>query len=135
MVDYFDAVAIHHGGADLYPAERGSLVHTLFRDAEIARMKPLMEFLRGRNDVRVLGPLDSIARAPTVALDIGRNAEEFAAILAPAGIMAGGGDFYAVRPLAAMDVNPDHGVLRLSFVHYTSDADIAKLIDALGRHL
>jgi selenocysteine lyase/cysteine desulfurase len=110
-------------------------VHTLFRDAEIARMKPLMEFLRGRNDVRVLGPLDSIARAPTVALDIGRNAEEFAAILAPAGIMAGGGDFYAVRPLAAMDVNPDHGVLRLSFVHYTSDADIAKLIDALGRHL
>jgi selenocysteine lyase/cysteine desulfurase len=49
--------------------------------------------------------------------------------------MAGGGDFYAARPLAAMNVNPDHGVLRLSFVHYTSDADIVKLIDALGAHL
>jgi selenocysteine lyase/cysteine desulfurase len=98
-------------------------------------MEPLMEFLRARNDIRVLGPVDSVARAPTVALDIGRNAEEFAAILATAGIMAGGGDFYAVRPLAAMNVNPDHGVLRLSFVHYTSDADIAKLIDALGAHL
>jgi selenocysteine lyase/cysteine desulfurase len=49
--------------------------------------------------------------------------------------MAGGGDFYAVRPLTAMNVKPDHGVLRLSFVHYTSDADIAKLIDALGTHL
>jgi selenocysteine lyase/cysteine desulfurase len=113
----------------------GALVHTLFREAEIARMEPLIEFLRGRNDVRVLGPLDSLARAPTVALNIGRNAEEFAAILANAGIMAGGGDFYAVRPLAAMNVNPDHGVLRLSFVHYTNDADIAKLIDALGTHL
>ena len=135
MVDYFDAVAAHHGGADLSAPERGALVHTLFREAEIARMEPLMEFLRGRNDVRVLGPVDSVSRAPTVALDIGRNAEEFAATLATAGIMAGGGDFYAVRPLAAMNVNPDHGVLRLSFVHYTSDADIAKLIDALGTHL
>ena len=89
MVDYFDAVAAHHGGADLSAPERGALVHTLFREAEIARMEPLMEFLRGRNDVRVLGPVDSVARAPTVALDIGRNAEEFAATLATAGIMAG----------------------------------------------
>jgi selenocysteine lyase/cysteine desulfurase len=135
MVDYFDAVAANHGGADLSAPDRGALVHTLFREAEIARMEPLMEFLRGRNDVRVLGPVDSVARAPTVALDIGRNAEEFAATLATAGIMAGGGDFYAVRPLTAMNVKPDHGVLRLSFVHYTSDADIAKLIDALGTHL
>ena len=135
MVDYFDAVAAHHGGVDLSAPERGALVHALFREAEIARMEPLIEFLRGRNDVRVLGPVDSVARAPTVALDIGRNAEEFAATLASAGIMAGGGDFYAVRPLAAMNVNPEHGVLRLSFVHYTSDADIAKLIEALGTHL
>jgi len=135
MVDYFDAVAANHGGADLSAPDRGALVHTLFREAEIARMEPLMEFLRGRNDVRVLGSVDSVARAPTVALDIGRNAEEFAGTLATAGIMAGGGDFYAVRPLTAMNVKPDHGVLRLSFVHYTSDADIAKLIDALGTHL
>jgi selenocysteine lyase/cysteine desulfurase len=135
MVDYFDAVAAHHGGVDLSAPERGALVHALFREAEIARMEPFIEFLRGRNDVRVLGPVDSVARAPTVALDIGRNAEEFAATLASAGIMAGGGDFYAVRPLAAMNVNPEHGVLRLSFVHYTSDADIAKLIEALGTHL
>ena len=58
MVDYFDAVAAHHGGADLSAPERGALVHTLFREAEIARMEPLMEFLRGRNDVRVLGPVE-----------------------------------------------------------------------------
>lgn len=56
-------------------------------------------------------------------------------LLRPQGSWRGGGDFYAVRPLAAMNVNPEHGVLRLSFVHYTSDADIAKLIEALGTHL
>ena len=47
-----------------------------------------MEFLRRRNDVRVLGPVDSVARAHG-RLDIGRNAEEFAATLATTGIMAG----------------------------------------------
>ncbi len=135
MVDYFDAVAAHHGAGHLPAAERGSFVHTLFREAEIARMQPLMTFLRERNDIRTLGPLDSAARAPTIAIDIGRNAEEFAATLAQEGIMAGGGDFYAVRPLGALNVNPRHGVLRLSFVHYTSDGDISKLIDVLRAHL
>ena len=135
MVDYFDAVAAHHGAGHLPAAERGSFVHTLFREAEIARMQPLMTFLRERNDIRTLGPLDSVARAPTIAIDIGRNAGEFAATLAQEGIMAGGGDFYAVRPLGALNVNPRHGVLRLSFVHYTSDGDISKLIDVLRAHL
>lgn len=135
MVDYFDAVAAHHGAGHLPAAERGSFVHTLFREAEIARMQPLMTFLRERNDIRTLGPLDSVARAPTIAIDIGRNAEEFAATLAQEGIMAGGGDFYAVRPLGALNVNPRHGVLRLSFVHYTSEGDISKLIDVLRAHL
>jgi selenocysteine lyase/cysteine desulfurase len=49
--------------------------------------------------------------------------------------MAGGGDFYAVRPLRAMGVDPAKGVLRLSFVHYTSEEDVARLIRALGQVL
>ena len=44
------------------------------------------------------------ARAPTVAVDAGRPAEALAAALAAHGINAGGGHFYAVRPLAAMGV-------------------------------
>jgi selenocysteine lyase/cysteine desulfurase len=49
--------------------------------------------------------------------------------------MAGGGDFYAGRPLKAMGVDPDKGVLRLSFVHYTTEAEVARLIEALDRCL
>ncbi|TNF63232.1 MAG: nitrogen fixation protein NifS, partial [Rhodobacteraceae bacterium] len=56
---------------------------------------------------------------------------EVAADLARHGIMCGGGDFYAQRPLAAMGVDPERGVLRLSFVHYTSKAEIDKLLNAL----
>ena len=45
--------------------------------------------------------------------------------------MCGGGDFYAVRPLSAMGVDVETGVLRLSFVHYTSPAEVDQLLTAL----
>ena len=66
-----------------------------------------------------------------VALDGNREAEATAAALAPLGIMAGGGDFYAVRPLSALGVDLEKGVLRMSFVHYTSEDEIGKLINAV----
>jgi selenocysteine lyase/cysteine desulfurase len=66
-----------------------------------------------------------------VAVECARPGEAVAAELAPHGIMAGGGDFYAVRPLGAMGVDPAKGVLRLSFVQYTSKAEIDRLIRAL----
>ncbi len=45
--------------------------------------------------------------------------------------MASACDFYAVRLLEALDVAPDPGPLRLSFVHYTNEAEIDQLISAL----
>jgi selenocysteine lyase/cysteine desulfurase len=45
--------------------------------------------------------------------------------------MAAAGHFYAVRLLEAMGVDPQRGVLRLSFVHYTTMAEIERLIAAL----
>jgi selenocysteine lyase/cysteine desulfurase len=70
-----------------------------------------------------------------VAVETGRPGEDLAERLAPHGIMAGGGDFYAVRPLRAMGVDPAKGVLRLSFVHYTSPAEVDRLIEALDHVL
>jgi selenocysteine lyase/cysteine desulfurase len=130
MADYVDALAAHHGiGGG--PAERAAGVHDLMRAQEIARLAPLMDYLAARNDIRLIGPRRAENRAPTVAVALDRPAEPVAAALAPHGIMAGGGDFYAVRPLQAMGVDLDRGVLRLSFVHYTSDDDIRRLIRAL----
>ena len=58
-----------------------------------------------------------------------------AAELAALGINCGGGDFYAVRPLTAMGIDPEQGVLRLSFVHYTTQEEIDRLIGALNKVL
>jgi selenocysteine lyase/cysteine desulfurase len=51
------------------------------------------------------------------------------------GIACWGGDFYAVRPLAAMGIDRAKGVLRLSSVHYTSAGDVQRLIKALDQVL
>lgn len=131
IADYLDTVHARHfvsGGAADVTAAR---VHDLFRAREIELARPLMDWLRGRNDLRVLGPTDPERRAPTVAILCPRPGVEVAADLAAHRIMAGGGHFYGRRVVEAMGVDPDHGVLRVSFLHYTAPAEIDRLIEAL----
>ncbi|WP_420005932.1 aminotransferase class V-fold PLP-dependent enzyme [Arenibacterium sp. LLYu02] len=135
MVDYFEALAAHHGAPVQKGAGMGGFVHDLMRQREIALLQPLLDAVKGRNDLRLLGPSVAEDRAPTVALALGRAAEPVARQLAEYGVMAGGGNFYAVRALQAMGIDPDQGVLRLSFTHYTSEAEVTQLIEALDRVL
>ncbi len=131
MADYFDALYDHHFGDQASPAERGEAVHTLMRDQEKILLQPVLNYLRQKNSARLLGPDQAEHRTPTVAVDLGKPAREVAQKLSDYGIMAGGDNFYAVRALEGMGVNPDQGVLRMSFVHYTEQAEIDKLLNAL----
>ena len=135
LADYVDALFESMGGGALGPTERARVVHDAMRAREAALLQPLLEFVAGRNNVRLIGPRDARNRAPTVGILADRPGEDVAAALAPMGIMAGGGDFYAFRPLQAMGIDPAHGVLRLSFTHYTSQDEISRLITALDRVL
>ena len=135
MADYFDELHAHHGLAGNTPAAKMAAVHDLMRDHETDLLQPLLDYLGSKNSVRLLGPRRAENRAPTVAVDVGSDAFELSEKLAPLGIMAGGSDFYAVRALEAMGVDPAKGVLRLSFVHYTSKAEIDKLLEALEKVL
>lgn len=131
MADYFDALYDHHFGDQASPAERGEAVHRLMRDQEKILLQPVLNYLRQKNSARLLGPDQAQNRAPTVAVDLGKPALEVAQKLADYGIMAGGDNFYAVRALEGMGIDPDQGVLRMSFVHYTDQAEIDKLLNAL----
>ncbi|WP_422050511.1 aminotransferase class V-fold PLP-dependent enzyme [Shimia sp.] len=131
MVDYFEALAAHHGVMGSTAAATGAAVHDLMRDHEIKLLQPLLDFASTRNSVRLLGPKDAENRAPTVAMVAQTPGEALAERLAAHDIMAGGGDFYAVRALEGMNVDLTHGVLRVSFVHYTSEQEVSRLIDAL----
>ncbi len=134
MADYVDALAAHHGVTG-DPPSRAASVHDLMRAAEVERAAPLLDFLAARNDLRLIGPRDAARRAPTVAVDAGTRAAALAEALGREGIGVGSGNFYALRPLAAMGVDPVQGVLRMSFVHYTSAAEVDRLIRALERLL
>jgi selenocysteine lyase/cysteine desulfurase len=135
IADYIDALHAHHFSGAAEPVARAAAVHDLMRAHETALLQPLLDHLAARNDLRLLGPRDAALRAPTVAVALDRDALSVAAALAEHGIMAGGGDFYAVRPLQAMGVDLERGVLRMSFVHYTSAEEVARLIAALDHVL
>lgn len=131
IADYIDTLYAHHFADQAAPAARNTAVHDLMRAHEVQVAAPLIDFLAGRNDLRLIGPLDAASRAPTIAVALDRPAFPVAEQLAEHGIGCGGGDFYAKRPLQAMGVDLDKGVLRLSFVHYTSADEIYRLIRGL----
>jgi selenocysteine lyase/cysteine desulfurase len=134
MADYIDAVAARHGiGGDGAARNRG--VHDLMRAQEVAVIAPLLDYLAARNDLRLIGPRDATRRAPTVAVQLDRAAEPVSVALGQRGIACWAGDFYAVRPLTAMGVDLEQGVLRMSSVHYTSADDVTRLIAALDEVL
>ena len=51
------------------------------------------------------------------------------------GVQTSSGHYYAARVLDGLGVDPDRGVVRLSFVHYTSPADLDRAIAALDEVL
>ena len=132
---YSYTLSMHHmrPGRDL--AGRAEVVHDMMRAQEVALMEPLLDFLTSNNAIRLLGPTEAEARAPTLALELAEPAAPVARRLAKHGIMCGGGDFYAVRPLRALGIDPAHGVLRLSFTHYTTEDEVDRLITALRHEL
>ncbi|WP_411891993.1 aminotransferase class V-fold PLP-dependent enzyme [Yoonia sp. SDW83-1] len=133
MADYFEDMAARHGGGAGADAARKA--HDLMRAHEVALLQPLLDHVSAKNSVRLIGPADADRRAPTVALALETSGPDAAAALADLGIMASGGDFYAQRPLQACGVDMDKGVLRVSFVHYTTKAEVDALMTALDQVL
>ncbi|MBE7732383.1 aminotransferase class V-fold PLP-dependent enzyme [Devosia faecipullorum] len=135
IADYLEQVSLIAGdvveGTDPFRRANAAM-----RAQEMALARPLLDFLRARNDVRIIGPDDPELRAPTIALHHAEPGIELAKRLVKHGIMASGGNFYAVRLLEALGIDPhNHGVLRLSFVHYTTPEEIQRLIEALDAEL
>ena len=135
IADYIDDVYGHHTVDTINTKSRGQFVHDLFRAHETELLQPLLDYLSAKNSVRLLGPSEAAKKAPTVAVGLKVDPVGVATELVEHGIMAGGGDFYAVRCLEAQGIDPSHGVLRLSFVHYTNKAEVDKLISALDHVL
>ena len=134
MADYYDALAAHHG-IEGEPVERTRGVHDLMRAYETELLRPLLDYLSAKHTLRLIGPSEAETKAPTVAMELNEPGRQAAERLATLGIMTDGGDFYGSRPLQSMGIDLDKGVLRLSFVHYTTRGEVDKLLDALDKSL
>ncbi|MBT8185188.1 MAG: aminotransferase class V-fold PLP-dependent enzyme, partial [Eudoraea sp.] len=105
IIDYFDAVYEHHFQEKATPSERNNALNALFREHESALLEELLQFLRSRDDVQLLGPKHVENRLPIVSI-IPRNKSiaEVYKRLTQHKLMLGTGDFYAVRPLIDMGI-------------------------------
>ncbi|NNK09889.1 MAG: aminotransferase class V-fold PLP-dependent enzyme [Flavobacteriaceae bacterium] len=132
ILDYFDLVYKHHFKEDALPSERNNALNTLFHKHEEQLLGPLLDFLRSRKDVKIIGPDLLKDRAPTVAiLPLKKNLHQVYSSLTKHKLMLGKGDFYAVRPLMDMEIQRPPGVIRISFLHYTQQSEIKQLIKGL----
>lgn len=131
IAEYFDALDSHHHAGAAAP-DRPGRVRRLLRGAELALLPSLLDYLAGRRDVRLIGPAQAGERAATVAfLPLRQEPGALVRALAARGVMAASGHFYALRLLQALGLDPARGVVRLSFVHYTSAEEVQQLLRAL----
>lgn len=132
MMDYLHAVADRHGSSGKPVPEQAAAVRKLFRDHETALLQPLLDYLSRHPNVRMIGRNRAAERAPTVAFTVkGRSSAELAARLAEAKLGVGVGNFYAYRLVQALGIDTDDGAVRISFVHYTSKAEVDRMIRTL----
>ncbi len=140
IAEYFDALDAHHAAgavpAGTAQAQRAARVRALLRGAEVPLLAALLEYLSTRRDVRILGPSTAEHRAATVSF-VPANIEprDMVRALAERGYMAGNGNFFAVRVLEGMNVDPDRGAVRLSLLHYNSMDEVRGAIGALDEIL
>lgn len=130
--DYFSAIYRHHfGEADLAKMEPENL-RSLLHNAEEKLVKKLLSYFESKPNIQVIGPKTHKNRAPTISVVVENHKPwDIATELGKQGILVGAGNFYSVRLLEALGIDPQTGVLRLSLVHYSSEADIDRFIDAL----
>ena len=98
----------------------------------------LLGYLRGRNDVTVVGEggADPAARVATVSFTAhGRASRAVVEAVDRHRIGIRFGDFYAKRLIRALGLEAQGGVVRVSMVHYNTTEEVDRLIAALDEAL
>lgn len=139
IADYLDALHAHHLTApEPDPRRRGAAVFALFAAQEEALATRLVDYLRDRPEVRLIGPRSGArsVRAPTIAFTVaGRRSHDIVRALLPHQVAIRSGNFYAWRCVEALGLGREDGVVRASMVHYNTLAEVDRLIAGLERTL
>ena len=90
-------------------------------------------FLSGLPDgVRLYGIRNPEGRTPTFCFNIdGRRPREVAELLGERDLYVWDGDYYALEPMRALGLADSGGAVRAGFLHYTTDDEVDRLLEAL----
>jgi cysteine desulfurase family protein (TIGR01976 family) len=137
VLDYFEQAYEHHFGQTIArDDEKSRELRGLFQHHERALLGPLLDLISTHPRTRLIGRKTTEDRAPTVSFKLsGQTPAELSSKLAAQQLGVGEGHFYAYRLIEALGVNTDDGVVRVSFVHYTTRNEVGRLLDALQQHL
>jgi cysteine desulfurase family protein (TIGR01976 family) len=120
--------------SDATVRERLTLAFDAMAEHEEALSARFLEGLGRLRGVRVWGePGPARARrVPTFALSFeGRRSPDVVARVDEAHVALRHGDFYAPRLVEALGLGPQGGIVRASMVHYNSEAEVDRLLEAL----
>jgi len=128
--EYLRALDAHHGGEGTID---GAFARIAAHEERLA--EPLLAWLRGRDDVRIIGRPEAAAarRAPTVAFTVaGRSSREVVEAMDAEGVAIRWGHFYAAQAMGALGIDDaEDGVIRASMVHYNTLDEVDRLVTAL----
>jgi selenocysteine lyase/cysteine desulfurase len=98
---------------------------------ELPLQARLIEYLRSRDDVRIIGPTDDgDSRVGTISfVHDSKSSAEITAAVDRSGIGIRHGHMYAYHLCEAASLDPEDGVVRTSLVHYNTLEEIERLIE------
>lgn len=137
IVEYLEELGRRSGGEGDTRALLAAAFDAIARH-EAETVAPLLDFLRDREGVRLLGAADPAPerRVATVSLAVeGRSSSEIPPCLDAHRIGVRYGDFHARRLIQDLGLAERNGVVRISLAHYNTPAEIALLCGCLDEAL
>jgi cysteine desulfurase family protein (TIGR01976 family) len=113
------------GGGDLDSA---------FAAIEEHETKLTARFLSGLPDgVTLYGIRTPEGRTPTFCFNVdGRSPRDVAGLLGEQELYVWDGNYYALEPMRALGIDDDGGAVRAGFLHYTTEDEVDRLLEALA---
>ena len=137
LTDYYEDLYSHHfkdDGINLH--EKGKKIFKLIHSHEENLIKVLLEFLKSKNNAKIIGSqsYSRDIRMPTLSFTVnGVSSKKIARGAGQNNIGIRNGEFYAWRCLDGLGIEPNDGVVRVSMVHYNNLEEVNRLIEYLDK--
>ena len=132
-IDYLASLGGMVGGT----GDRRALLDTAMTavtDHEAGLSSRFLAGLQSISGIRVHGPGTATPRCPTFALEVeGLHPNDVVVALADRGVFAWAGHYYAIEPMKALGVLDRGGLVRIGFVHTTTDEEVDRVLEDLEK--